>query len=107
MMNVSQTAALALTVTLNAACGSRSPASHPQPSAGAPTVATTTDAGPAKDAGDAISVTLKNPLAEPRANETIALTVTELGKAVPRLDVRKILVVDPRGNPVLSQLVDV
>jgi unsaturated rhamnogalacturonyl hydrolase len=106
MMKVSQTAALALTVTLNGACGSRSPAIHPIPSGGASTLATTTAADPAKDAGDAVSVTLGNPLAVPRTNETIALAVAELGKAVPRLDVRNIVIVDPSGTPVLSQLVD-
>ena len=77
MMKASQTAALALTVTLNGACGSRPPATPPQTSRGASTLATTTEADSAKDA---ISVTLSNPLAVPRANETIALAVAELGR---------------------------
>src|SRR5260221_14709130 len=107
MMKPSQAAALALTVMLDAACGSRSPASRPQPYSGAPTQATSTDAGSAKEPADAIAVTLRNPLGVSRANETIALAIAELAKAVPRLDVRNILIVDARGNPVLSQLVDV
>ncbi len=107
MTKRSQTAALALAVMLNGACGSRPPASHPKPSAGASTLATTTDPGSAKGARDAISVTLRNPLAVPRANETIVLAVADLGDAVPRLDLKNILVVDLGGNPVLSQLVDV
>jgi hypothetical protein len=91
-MRVSQSALLALTVTLGGACGSRPPASQPIPSA--------------SDAADVVSVTLTNPIAVPRANETISLTVAELGKATPRLDLKNIVVVDPRGTLVLSQLVD-
>jgi hypothetical protein len=96
-MRVSQSALLALTVALGGAC---------KPSGGASKQATTTDAGSANDGGDIVSVTLTNPIAVPRANETLALTVAELGKAAPRLDLKNILVVDARGTPVLSQLVD-
>jgi Domain of unknown function (DUF4861) len=92
MMRISQTALLTLAVTLGGACGSRPLASHPESSA--------------KDAGDVVTVTLSNPVAVPRASETVALTVAELAKAVPRLDLKNILVVDARGTPVLSQLVD-
>jgi hypothetical protein len=53
-----------------------------------------------------VSVTIRNPIAVPRASETLALTVAELSKTVPRLDLKNVLVVDAHGTPVLSQLVD-
>jgi pectinesterase len=51
-------------------------------------------------------VTLKNPLAARRSAETIALTLAELAKVVPGLDLKKTQVIDARGKAVLSQLVD-
>jgi pectinesterase len=51
-------------------------------------------------------VTLTNPLAARRSTETIVLALADLVKLVPGLDLKKTQVVDARGKPVLSQLVD-
>ena len=53
-----------------------------------------------------VSVTLVNPLAAPRASETVVVTRAELDKVAPSFDLTKALVVDAHGAPVLSQLVD-
>src|SRR3569623_1366895 len=52
------------------------------------------------------AVTLANPLAVGRPAETIALGAAALAKAVPGFDVKKALVLDAHGAPVLSQIVD-
>jgi len=52
------------------------------------------------------SVMAANPSAFARARETIALSSSELSKFAPGLELKKALVVDAAGRPVLSQLVD-
>ncbi|MEI9950123.1 MAG: DUF4861 family protein [Pseudomonadota bacterium] len=52
------------------------------------------------------SVTAANPSTFARARETITLSGTELGKLAPGFELKKALVVDAAGRPVLSQLVD-
>lgn len=54
-----------------------------------------------------VSIQLANPLAAPRAAETIAINLTELRRLAPALEPGKTLVKDDRGKVVLSQLVDV
>ena len=58
------------------------------------------------DKTDVIVVTLTNPLAVKRGAETIALTLADLVKVVPGLELKKLQVVDAKGKLVLSQLVD-
>jgi hypothetical protein len=55
---------------------------------------------------DTIAITLANPLAAPRTSETIALSLSELRKIAPAVDLKSTLVVDGAGAPVLSQVVD-
>ncbi len=52
------------------------------------------------------SVTVSNPLAVARGNETIAIARAEIVKVAPSFDIKAALVFDPAGKPVLSQLVD-
>jgi unsaturated rhamnogalacturonyl hydrolase len=52
------------------------------------------------------SITAANPSAFPRARETVALSAAELGKIAPAFELKKAVVVDAAGRPVLSQLVD-
>ena len=75
------------------------PAPKPAPAVAVP-------AGPVADPADMAVVTLTNPLAARRSAETIALALADLVKLVPGLDLKKTLVVDAHGRPVLSQLVD-
>jgi hypothetical protein len=75
------------------------PAPKPAPAVAVP-------AGPVADPADMAVVTLTNPLAAHRSAETIALALADLIKLVPGLDLKKTLVVDAHGKPVLSQLVD-
>jgi hypothetical protein len=98
----------ALTVLLapawvSAAPPASQPATAPAPKAAAPAAVTPS---PVADKTDEIVVTLKNPLAARRSAETIALTLAELAKVVPGLDLKKTQVIDARGKAVLSQLVD-
>jgi len=72
----------------------------------APKPAVAVPAGPVADPADMAVVTLTNPLAARRSAETIALALADLIKLVPGLDLKKTLVVDAHGKPVLSQLVD-
>jgi hypothetical protein len=51
-------------------------------------------------------VTLVNPLAAPRAGETIVLRIAELGQLAPGLDAKQMLVVDGGGKALPNQLVD-
>ena len=53
-----------------------------------------------------VAVKVQNPLATVRGAETIALTLAELRKFSPGLDAAKIVVMDAKRQPVLSQLVD-
>jgi len=100
------------------ACASAPPESRPEPAVApapapnveapapkpAPPVAV--PAGPVADPADMAVVTLTNPLAARRSTETIVLALADLVKLVPGLDLKKTQVVDARGKPVLSQLVD-
>ena len=58
------------------------------------------------DKTDVIVVTLTNPLAVKRPAETVALALADLVKVVPGLELKRLQVVDAKGKPVLSQLVD-
>ncbi|HJX53692.1 MAG TPA: DUF4861 family protein [Polyangia bacterium] len=86
------------------------PAAAPAPKAQAatpkPAAPAAVPASPVADKTDEIVVTLKNPLAARRSAETIALTLADLVKLVPGLDLKKTQVIDARGKAVLSQLVD-
>jgi len=53
-----------------------------------------------------IVVTVTNPMAAPRAQETITLSLAELVKQAPGFDGRKAIVTNKRGKEILSQLVD-
>ena len=100
------------------ACASTPPESRPEPAvapapapkaqaaAPKPAPAVAVPAGPVADPADVAVVTLTNPLAARRSAETIALALADLVKLVPGLDLKKTLVVDAHGRPVLSQLVD-
>jgi hypothetical protein len=111
---------LALAGSLAPACAPIAPASRPEPplapaptpqaqaqaSAPTPAAPAAVPANPVVDTADVIVVTLTNPLAAGRSAETMALTLADLVKVVPGLDLKKIQVVDARGKPVLSQVVD-
>jgi len=60
---------------------------------------------PAAPLGNTVIIGLKNPLAVPRV-ETISVRLSEALKAVPALQVAKLVVQGPGGVSVLSQLVD-
>jgi hypothetical protein len=51
-----------------------------------------------------ISVT--NPTPEPRKSETVVIQQETLEKVVPHLDIKRTLIVDAAGKPVLSQVLD-
>jgi hypothetical protein len=53
-----------------------------------------------------VTVMVANPLAKPRARETVALAVSDILKIAPGFDVKKAVIVDASGNETLSQLVD-
>jgi len=53
-----------------------------------------------------VTVTAANPSAFARTRETVVLLGSELAKLVPSLEIKKALVVDAVGRPVVSQLVD-
>jgi len=61
---------------------------------------------PPSAAANIASVTAANPSAFARARETITLSSAELSKLAPGFELKKALVVDAAGRPVLSQLVD-
>jgi len=63
-------------------------------------------AGASAAASDAVSVRVTNPLAAPRSSATIAIRLAEIRKLAPALDPGKTVVVDPAGQPLMSQLVD-
>ena len=82
------------------------PAPKAQAAAPKPAAASALPSGPVAAKSDVIVVTLANPLAAKRKAETIALTLADLVKVVPGWDLKKTQVLDARGKPVLSQLVD-
>src|SRR5262249_52343268 len=53
-----------------------------------------------------VTVKVSNPLPTVRGPETIAVTLAELRKHAPGLDPAKIVVLDDKRQPVLSQLID-
>ena len=53
-----------------------------------------------------VTVRVQNPLGTPRAAETVAMTLAELRKFSPGLDAPKIVILDAKKQPVLSQLID-
>jgi unsaturated rhamnogalacturonyl hydrolase len=57
-------------------------------------------------AAGGVTVKVSNPLAAPRASETITVNLTELRRLAPALEPGKIVVNDDQGKPVPSQLVD-
>jgi len=84
------------------------PAPAPAPAAAppaAPAAAAPAAAAPAAPTPP-VAVKVQNPLATARGAETIALTLAELRKFSPGLDAAKIVVMDAKRQPVLSQLVD-
>lgn len=127
-MNTRSILLTALAGCLVPACATTSPASPPATPASAPTVAATPAvasavptpapepktapppaAAPAAsvvNAPDAVKITVTNPIAVQRDAETIALTLTELVKVAPKLDLTKAVIADATGKIVLSQLVD-
>src|SRR4051812_48061364 len=81
-----------------------SPAKPPAP-AMKPVVSTNAKPASAKPANaNVASVTVANPSAFPRARETITLSGNELSRLAAGLELKKALVVDAAGQPVLSQL---
>ncbi|HOU93290.1 MAG TPA: DUF4861 family protein, partial [Polyangiaceae bacterium] len=83
------------------------PSASPAPSAAAAPSASATEApGPAGAGTDVASVVIVNPLPEPRRQETIALSLADVARAVPALAPDRLLVVDAAGATLLSQLVD-
>jgi unsaturated rhamnogalacturonyl hydrolase len=80
------------------------PAAAPAPAPAAPPPAAAP--APAAPTPAPVSVKVHNPLGAPRAAETVTLALAELRKLSPGLDAPKILVLDAKRQPVLSQLVD-
>jgi hypothetical protein len=77
------------------------------PAVAKPAVAKPAEAKPVAAAGANLPiVTAANPSAFARARETIALSGSELAKLAPGFELKKALVTDAGGRPVLSQLVD-
>jgi unsaturated rhamnogalacturonyl hydrolase len=58
-------------------------------------------------AAGGVKVEVANPLSAPRSSETIAVDLVELRRLAPAIPPGKMVVVDDRGKPVVSQLVDV
>jgi hypothetical protein len=61
---------------------------------------------PAAPTPTPVAVKVQNPLPTPRSAETVAVTLAELRKHSPGLEAPKLVVVDAKKQPVLSQLVD-
>lgn len=100
---------LAPLVSLGALAGLAAAATSPAgpvATGGSSPIGSAPAAAPAATAADRIAVTLANPLAAARPGETIALSAPALAKIVPGFDVKKALVLDSHGAPVLSQVVD-
>ncbi len=78
-----------------------------QPAVAKPAAAKPADAKPIAAAGANLPiVSAANPSAFARTRETIALSGSELAKLAPGFELKKALVIDAGGRPVLSQLVD-
>ncbi len=71
------------------------------------TVAAAVAAAPAAAAPAGVTVTIQNPLPAPRTAATIAVNLAEVRRLALALEPGKTVVVDDKGKPVLSQLVDV
>ena len=71
------------------------------------TVAAAVAAAPAAAAPAGVTVTIQNPLPAPRTAATIAVNLAEVRRLALALEPSKTIVVDDKGKPVLSQLVDV
>jgi len=78
----------------------------PKPAEAKPAGAKPLEAKAAAPGGNLVVITVANPSSFARARETIALSGTELTKIAPGFELKKALVVDAGGRPVLSQLVD-
>ena len=63
-------------------------------------------ASAAEAAPAAVSVKVHNPLATARGPETVTVGIAELRKHAPALEATKLVVLDEKRQPVLSQLVD-
>ena len=91
--------------------GSAAASPSPAPPAHSPEPAAAS-AGPSAASGSAettltISVAVANPLAVSRPRETVSVALAEIVKLAPGFDIKKAVIVDAAGRPVLSQLVDV
>jgi hypothetical protein len=96
------TSIYALKVAAFVLAGSLPGASGPtSPTAQAPAEAASNAAGTA-----VISISVNNPMVVPRAQETVSIALAEVLKMVPGFDVKKALITDAAGKPILSQLVD-
>ena len=71
------------------------------------TVAAAAAPPPAAAAPAGVTVTIQNPLPAPRTAETIAVNLAEVRRLALALEPGKTIVVDDKGQPVPSQLVDV
>jgi hypothetical protein len=97
------TQTLPLLALLAAAPG---PAAAPAPAPAAAPAPAPAATAPAAAPSPPVAVKVQNPLSTARGAETIALTLAELRKFSPGLDAQKIVVMDAKRQPVLSQLVD-
>ncbi|HYQ01802.1 MAG TPA: DUF4861 family protein [Polyangiaceae bacterium] len=79
---------------------------EPKPAAAKPADAKPADAKPTAPGGNLVTITGANPSAFARTRETIALAGAELAKLTPSFELKKAIVVDAGGRPLLSQLVD-
>ena len=96
-------AAFVLAGSLPAAAAT-APVSTPAAPASVPAPAPQAAAAP--ESAAVISITVANPLAVPRARETVSLSLAEVLKTVPGFEVKKAIVTDAAGKEILSQLVD-
>jgi hypothetical protein len=79
--------------------------------AAAPAAAPTPATAPAPAVAPApaptpIAVKVQNPLPVARPSETVSITLVELRKLAPTLDAAKLVVLDDKRQPIVSQLVD-
>lgn len=58
------------------------------------------------EAPASLALSVANPLAAPRAHETVSVPLSDVAKLAPGFDVKKAQVLDTAGREVLSQLVD-
>src|SRR5689334_10904290 len=76
------------------------------PAAARPAESKPLERKPSAPGGNLVTITAANPSAFARTRETIALSGSELSKLAPGFELKKALVIDSGGRPVLSQLVD-